>query len=248
MAAADDHAPTDLAPADLASARAAALPDLGAQLVCASSLVRRHGSSATAHEPADPWPPPGHVLELTGDFTAAATSAAVVAVADVQRADGIVAWVQMRGGALFPPDLAANGVDLDALAVVRLPAMRAPGPADRMRRGESAAGHSLPQAAELLLRSGAFDLVVLDLRPAPPPRGAWLGRLQALAREHGTRVLLLTDASAPIGFATGLAQRLEPRRRRDGSHFVIEPVLQRDKLHAGGLPQWRSRSGPTGLC
>src|SRR5687768_18149056 len=52
-----------------------------------------------------------HVLELTGDFAGAATSTAVGALVDVQRAGGIVAWLQPLHGALFPPDLAANGVE-----------------------------------------------------------------------------------------------------------------------------------------
>ncbi len=280
--------------------RVGALPDFGPRLVRASSLIR-HAAVA----PAEPWPPPGHVCELTGDVAAAATSLAVAAAADVQRTGGIAAWVQPHGGALFPPDLAANDVDLDALVVVHVPsvaATRAPvrtagneaiavnepagtaadepagtaaddagaelaartrgcmrstsaegaarraAPAPRAgARGGGSAVHELPKAAELLLRSGAFDLLVLDLRPNPPKAGAWLGRLQALAREHGTRVLLLTDAHAPIVFATGLAQRLEPLRRRAGDTFVIETRLRRDKLHAGALPPLLPRRGPLGL-
>jgi hypothetical protein len=222
------------------------LPDLGTAVVRASTLLRS-GVAANAHagdgHAAETWPRPGTVIELTGDFAAAATSTAVGAVADAQRTGGITAWVQARDGALFPPDVAASGVDLEALAVVHLPPVASTGSA----AGARSSDHGVPAAAELLLRSGAFDLIVLDLRPAPPKRGAWLGRLQALARQHHTRVLLLTDASTPLTFATGLAQRLAPHRRRDGDRFVVEPVLQRDKLHTGELPPVRSHGGPAGL-
>jgi len=45
----------------------------------------------------------------------------------------------------YPPDVASHGVDLDALAVIRVPA-----------------GLAMYRAADQLLRSGAFGLVVLD--------------------------------------------------------------------------------------
>src|SRR5688572_13995755 len=101
----------------LAAPASPALPELGGLVVRASALVRRAAPLAGG----EPWPPPGHVLELTGDFAGAATSTAVQALADVQRAGGIAAWLQPQHGALFPPDLDANGVDLDALVVVHLP-------------------------------------------------------------------------------------------------------------------------------
>ena len=44
------------------------LPDLGTRLVRASTLVRRERPAALAGAAAEeePWPPPGHVLELAG--------------------------------------------------------------------------------------------------------------------------------------------------------------------------------------
>ena len=251
----------------------ARLPELGTRLVRASTLVR---TAAGARD--GTWPPPGHVCELTGGIAGAVTSVATGLVADAQRTGAIVAWLQPRGGGLYPPDLAANGVDLDALVVVHVPG--APGvpaaPATAAARTEAgdplpAAGATtrtsrpapsgparargrapsvppeLPRAAELLLRSGAFDLLVLDLRPMPPRSGAWLGRLQALAREHTARVLLLTDVRAPLAFATGLAQRVEPRRQRAGDAFVVELLLRRDKLHAAAVPAAAPCRGPAGL-
>lgn len=196
----------------------------------ASALVARSPLPANGS-----WPPPATVIELCGGFDAATTSTAIAAVAAAQRHGGITAWLQPRHGLLFPPDCADGGVDLDALVVIQVPPPTA--------RGTT---HDLPKAAELLLRSGAFDLVVLDLRPTPPKAGAWLGRLQALAREHQSRVLLLTDAQAPVTAGTGLSQRVYVHRRRDGEAFVLTPQRTRDKLHTAP-PTPPPRRGPTGL-
>lgn len=184
------------------------------------------------------WPPRGCVIELAGGLDGACTSLAVAAVVGAQRLGDLVVWVQPRHGLLFPPDLAAHGADLDALVVVH--ACSAPGRSSR--RG----GLELPRAAELLLRAGAFDLVVLDLRPVPPARGAWLHRLQALARLHQTRVLLLGEASAPVEPASAVAQRVVVRRRRGEPAFVVEPQLLADKLHAPVHPPFHC-AAPVGL-
>lgn len=203
----------------------------------ASALVRHRAAPLDG----EGWPPPGFVIEITGGFAGAGTSLAAAAVATAQRHGGTTAWLQPRHGLLFPPDLASGGVDLDALVVIHVPPAAA-------KTGD----HGLPKAAELLLRSGAFDLLVLDLRQAVPPRGAWLrgawsGRLQALAREHRSRVLLLTDANAPMPSGSGLSQRLQAHRRGTGGAFVIEPQLLRDKLHAVPPPAPLPRCGPAGL-
>ena len=190
------------------------------------------------------WPPPGRLVELAGGLDDAVTSAAVEALARAQHDGAIAAWLQPERGLLFPPDLAANGVDLDALVVVQVPARP-----DGARRGRAPkhAGHELPKAAELLLRSGAFDLLVLDLRPMPPPPGAWLGRLQALARTHRTRVLLLSDMAAPVAAGSTAMLRVVPRRRRERAAFVVEPRIVRDKLHDATAPPAAERAGPVGL-
>src|SRR5688572_26098813 len=125
------------------------LPDADPRVFRASALVPRQlvtgmGTAAQAGE----WPPPGAVDELCGGFDGAVTSLAIAAVAAVQRRSGITAWLQRRHGPLFPPDCAEGGVDLDALVVIHVPPPAA-------KNGT----HDLPKAAELLLRSGAFDLV-----------------------------------------------------------------------------------------
>lgn len=195
------------------------------------------------HDPAAPralWIPPGRLVELTGGRNAACATMAVAAVLQAQAEDDTAAWVQPRHGGLFPPDLAESGVDLDALVVVHVP----PG----------AGSFGIPKTAEILLRSGAFGLIVLDLRAARPRGDAWLGRLLGLAREHGSRVVLITTASAAGDSRSGpslgslVSVRIEPRRvRASRGLFVIEHEVLKDKLGWFSRLEPERRRGPWGL-
>ena len=199
---------------------------------------------------------PGRVLELSGVGAAARHSTAAALVRQAQQEGETTVWVQLAGGPLYPPDLAESGVDLDALAVVQVPE----------ERGEV----GLARAAELLLRSGAFGLCVVDLsaadsicpsghvhsdmspQPARPPRlkgSAWQARLAALARMHASRVVLLTRAASgrsSLGPMVGL--RVEPRRvRRAPGVFAIRPEVVKHK-GAPLLAMSALRRGPWGLA
>jgi hypothetical protein len=102
----------------------------------------------------------------------------------------------------------------------------------------------------MLLRSGAFGLVVLDAQDGPGRiHPAWQGRLLGAAREHHGRVLFLTGARGhdeSIGSLVGL--RVEPRRIRVGpGTFVLETRVLKNKH---GLPlddPVEHRRGPWGL-
>ena len=144
-----------------------------------------------------------------------------------QKKHELCAWIQHTGGGLYPPDLADNGVDLNALAVVHIPT------------GEGPFG--LLKAAELLLRSGAFGLLVVNLQaPASSnsskqrhPRGrvAWQSRLHALARKHQASVLFLTNAGHNQDSLGPLVHtRIEPKRVRTASgHYRIEAKCLKNK-------------------
>jgi recombination protein RecA len=176
------------------------------------------------------------LIELAGGPDAASTSAAVQILLASQREGDPVAWVQPRGGGLYPPDLAAAGLDLGSLLVVHVPL--------------DAGSAAMPKAAELALRTGAFGAVAIDLSSARPPRGdAWLGRLASLAREHDCRCVLLgpADASASLGPIVPVRLLARRRRIRPGRHRLEVDVLK-DK--SGLLPSleapaaWR---GPEGM-
>jgi recombination protein RecA len=162
---------------------------------------------------------PGRIVECSSAAGASArTSTAVAVLRHVQALGETAAWIQRSQGPLFPPDLHEAGIDLDALVVVHVEGAQP-------RVGQC-------KAAELLLRSGAFGMVVVDLEgdaAGSPAMTAWLGRMLGLARQHDSRVLLLTEKPThadSLGTLVGL--RVEPHRRCDarGSFFVEHHVIK----------------------
>jgi recombination protein RecA len=126
----------------------------------------------------------GRIAELSGQGASARLTAAFGLVLEAQHRHEPAAWVTLAASAFFPPDAAAGGVDLASLSVVRVETAR-----------------DAARAADQLVRSGSFGLVVLDLEaerasalPAP-----LLTRLMGLAQKHATAVLVLTEKppSAP---------------------------------------------------
>ena len=185
---------------------------------------------------------PGRLVELSSPSpgVGARTSTAVSLLRRAQREGETTAWIQPQGGLLYPPDLHDAGLDLEALVVVHVPL------------AEGAAG--IGKAAELLLRSGAFGLVVVDLGALEAgartaSRTSWQGRLLGLARQHEARVLLLTDKPAhadSLGPLVGL--RVEPRRHREpNGTFAVEPHVLKNKSGAPVAPAVDRFVGPAGL-
>jgi len=173
----------------------------------------------------------GRLVEISGAEDSAALTIALGLVRQAQFLNEPAAWVTLAAETFFPPDAAAGGVDLDALAVVRVPDARA-----------------LPRAADQLARSGGFGLVVLDAGATRLPLAA-LSRLLGLAQKHGVLVLFLTDKSerAPsIGSLVSL--RGHARRRRTGTdEFTCEMVVLKDKRRAPGWTHTEVCGGPSGL-
>lgn len=177
----------------------------------------------------------GRLAELCGCGATAVLTLAVGVVLDAQLRGETVAWVTGRHSHFFPPDVAACGVDLDALPVVRLPH-----------------GADIPRAADLLARSSAFGLIVLDLAPGarvPPPL---LSRLAGLARKHDTAILCLTEKPSgasslgPLVSLRGEASRRRAGRDSDG-RFACELRVVRDKRRAAGWTHVEVCRGPDGL-
>jgi recombination protein RecA len=166
--------------------------------------------------------PRGRLIEITRAKAGAQITTAVTCLRAAQAAGQPAAWIQPAGGSLFPPDLAQSGIDLDALLIVNVP----------MRAG----AHGLAKAAELLLRSGGFGMVVLDLCGVALRDTVWQGRLLGLAREHDSWLLLLSDAG-PAG---------APPRNHSRSHTrSIEPT---DRAAAASSGQARSLGPLVSLC
>jgi recombination protein RecA len=171
------------------------------------------------------------VIELSGGTGACARfSFAVSLVIRAQERGEPVAWVQLETGSLFPPDLSEAGVDLASLVIVHVPKIsQAAGPARSATRSSEA--FELARATELLLRSGAFGLVVVDMTKGLPSGDAWLGRIASLARTHASRVALITSSDASSASAGPLVSlRVEPRREHRGyGRYSIRPAILKDK-------------------
>ncbi|MBK8979966.1 MAG: recombinase A [Planctomycetes bacterium] len=202
----------------------------------------------------------GRVVELSGPRgdardgcgATAARTAAVLLVRDAQRRREPVAWLAPQGSTFFPPDVAAHGVDLAALAIVRV--------------GEPVQAW---RAADELLRSGAFGLVVLEAGAAGSERGAPREaggtppmavqvRLANLARQHDAVLVWFgsdPDRSAPRAGARGVAAgivtaslRVEASRHRAApGAWVCRLRATKDKRRGRGWTLELACDGPPGL-
>ena len=95
--------------------------------------------------------PVGRISELTGGGAVSRTTLAMSLIAKAQAEGEGCAWVQsIKSPDLFAPDLEQAGVQLESLPIVRVPALL----------------REVLKASELLLRSGAFGVVVVDLSTA----------------------------------------------------------------------------------
>ena len=173
----------------------------------------------------------GRLVEISGSGATAALTLAFGLTLEAQRQGEPVAWVTPRESVFYPPDAAEGGVDLDALAVVRVPDARA-----------------VARAGDRLARSGAFGLIVLDLGPAEVPMPLQ-ARLAGLAQKHHAALVCLTDKppKAPsLGSLVSL--RVHARRREtSGGRFACELDVFKDKRRG---PTWTHAEvcrGPAGL-
>jgi recombination protein RecA len=181
----------------------------------------------------------GRLVELSGEGASAVLSIAVGLVLDAQAAREPVVWVGSDACSFYPPDLAESGVDLEALLVVRIALQSA------ARLGSQA----LAVAAERLLRSGAFGLVVIDLGKAAAITQPLQSRLLSLAQRHQTALLCLTEKAEEtpsLGSLVSLrAQAVRTWLGRD--RFACELRVRKDKRRG---PTWSEREvlrGPLGL-
>lgn len=191
--------------------------------------------------------PSGRVIQLSGDLAGARTSCAAQLLARRQLQGETAAWITPTHTSVYPPDLDGHGVDLEALLFIRLPDTTLP--------------YGACRAAELLLQSGAFGILIIDLSTAAPPshEQAWLSRLAGAARHHNTLVVLLTACTRPHASPTSthptrsmgplVFLHSTPIRRRNGEPGGYEVHHDVHKYKAGPLPSlipthWR---GPWGV-
>jgi recombination protein RecA len=179
----------------------------------------------------------GRLVQLDGAGDSAALTLAFSVILEAQQVGEPAAWITAHPAAVsvfYPPDVHDNGVDLAALPVVRVPGVIA-----------------AFSAADLLLRSGGFGLVVADIGTPPAVPSTALARLAGLARRHQTAMVFLTQptaAGAPGSLGSLISVHVRARRRRIGAdRFDCGVVALKDK-HRG--PAWQYvevRRGASGL-
>jgi recombination protein RecA len=173
------------------------------------------------------------LTEISASVAGAPLTLTFRLVLDAQRRGEPVAWIGRKDAPFYPPDAADTGVDLAALPVVW-----------------TANAVTAAKAADLLVRSGAFGLVVLDLgNEARLPMHA-TSRLAMLARQHDAAIVCLTgkEAARPsLGPLVSLRAHTASRVRGEGGRFRCEAVALKDKR---GGTTWRIAEvcrGPDGL-
>lgn len=174
----------------------------------------------------------GRMVELSSDAASATLTAATSLVLQCQHRGEPAAWILGGTSSFYPPDVAASGVDLAALVVVR---------AESTIKAARAADH--------LLRSGGFTLVFLDIVEDPALRMNVQSRLSGLANAHRSAVVCLTrkKTDAPsIGSLVSL--RGETRVTRTSfDEFTWDIEIVKDKRRGPGWSHSGLCRGPEGL-
>jgi recombination protein RecA len=176
----------------------------------------------------------GRLSELSAEPAGAPLTFAFRLVLDAQRRGEPVAWVAPRARAFFPPDAAAASIDLDALPVVW-------------------AAHAMEaaRAADLLIRSGGFGLIVVDLEPGAELPLHAVTRLSGLALRHGAAVLVLTEKKAERSSLSGLVSMRAHTDRvaREGDRYRCTLHVLKDKRRGRAVMTDLSEvcRGPDGL-
>ena len=206
--------------------------ELPAQVLSLDELVSRRGREASEAR----WGMGalrGRLVELSARGASATLTAAFELVAEAQAQSEPVAWIALAGSTFYPPDVAECGIDLAALVVVRAPDAIA-----------------AARAAERVLRSGAFGLVMLDLAGAPAELPTPVqGRLVTLAQTHDAAVVCLTEKTEDTSSLGSLVSlRAEALRRREGdARFRVTIRALKDKQRGPGWTHAGKRRGPAGL-
>ncbi len=175
----------------------------------------------------------GRLVELSSCRPSACLSLSCSLILEAQSRMAPVVWISATADTFFPPDMAANGVDLSSLPVVRVPDARSAG-----------------RAADWLLRTGAFGLLVVDLQTDFQLPAAQAARLAQQAHRNGSIVLFLTakPAGAPsLGSLVSLYGRIL-RKRVDSGCFRFSLHIIKDKRRAPVWEHVEQLDGPPGLC
>ena len=175
----------------------------------------------------------GRITELTASRNAPVLSFLSLLIREAQGKGEPVAWVETGDSVFYPPDFATNGIDLEALPVVWTPDVK-----------------SGVRAAEHLLRSGSFGLLVIDLPPHTIIDQGRLGKLARMAGLNETAVILIAQQEEGTSFTLGSIVSLRfagSKTRQDGSVYRCAIKAVKDKRDTPGWSHVEVFRAPDGM-
>ncbi len=174
----------------------------------------------------------GRMVEMSSDTAGASLTAATALVLEAQDRGEPAAWIEAGSSSFYPPDVAASGVDLNGLVVVRT---------DATAKAARAADH--------LLRSGGFGLVILDLSHDAGLAMSVQSRLSSLAHAHQSAVVCLTRKKTDaLSIGSLISIRGETAVEKEGfDHFAWGVHVIKDKRRGPGWHHAGACRGPEGL-
>lgn len=197
---------------------------MGARAIESAALCTSDAEATTeAEERSDVWSLralAGRLVEVTQRGAGTAMTWATELLWQAQQQGEPTAWICTGSRLPFAPDIIRYGVDVEACAVVRA--------------GDA---QQAAVAADKLLRSGAFGLVVLDLGEQADIPTALLGRLTKLAQTHSATVLVLTEseeASAALGSLVSLRLLAERDAEERNGESRLRLTAIKDKRQGPG--------------
>jgi len=174
----------------------------------------------------------GRLTEISGSGASAATTFAALTVKEAQQMCEPVVWIACGESIFFPPDMAACGVTLELLPVIRVT--------------ETA---TAARVADTLLRSGAFGLIVLDLGRSVILEQSAQGRLLRLAQRFDSGVLCITRKSAGDASVGGMISLRghAVRHLHSAGHYRCELQIIKDKKMGPGRQYAEVCHAPAGM-
>ena len=203
-----------------------------ANIITASTLLERRIHSA----PPEGWSlksAAGRFIALdpTPESGTATLSLAAGLIREAQQQEGLAAWIAGPRQSFFPPDMAAAGVDLATLPIVRT-----------TDAGQAA------RVADTLLRSGSFSVLILDGDGQAFPL-ALQTRLVGLAQQHHTALVALRQSGDRPSRGSLVSLRGATEQHRVGHNcFACGLRARKDKRQSPGWTHEEFRHGPDGLC
>jgi recombination protein RecA len=172
------------------------------------------------------------LVELSSWGNGAPLTFASGLVLEAQLASEPVAWIAAGESFFYPPDLARCGVDLEALPIVRVADARA-----------------AARAADKLVRSGAFGLIVIDLATSASPRPCALALQSRLSRWLAScrcRLVSPEKLDAPSLGSLVCCARSHAQTDQEG-RYACDVEIVKDKRRGPGRSLLEVRHGPAGL-